>query len=65
VIVGSLKVVDGGGMQVLSGGGEGKLRSATERLGVVSAVSALSSADQVSAGSSAKTAVDFLCTYYR
>jgi hypothetical protein len=52
-------------MQVLSGGGEGKLRSATERLGVVSAVSALSSADQVSAGSSAKTAVDFLCTYYR
>jgi len=52
-------------LQALGGGGEGKLRSASERLGLVSAISALSSADAASAGASAEIAVDFLCKYYR
>ncbi len=52
-------------IQVLSGEAEGKLKSASERLGLVSAVSALSEADPASAGGSAEKAVDFLCKYYR
>ncbi len=52
-------------VQVLGGSAGGKIRSATERLGLVSAISALSYADPQAAGNCAPSAIDFLCTYYK
>lgn len=52
-------------IQVLGGSSGGKIRNATERLGLVSAISALSYADPQAASKSAESAVEFLCTYYK
>ena len=52
-------------LQVLDGSGEGKLRNASERLGLVCAMHSLAAASKASAGSTAPVALDFLSSFYK
>ena len=52
-------------MQVLDGSAEGKIKTATERLGLLSAISALSETGPRTAGPCADKAASFLCSYIK
>ena len=51
--------------KVLDGSTEGKLRNASERLGMVSAIQALASTRSADLAATAATAAGFLSAYYK
>ena len=51
--------------KVLDGSAEGKLRNASERLGMVSAIQALASTRAADLAATAATAAEFLTAYYK